>query len=183
MTNTDADGTSTLPSPIINQHVVPALAPPPNTMNTTITAGPIATAASVDGATEPTASPRAADVKDSSVRMPRNDANLHSTVAQLTTHGVLMHPPAAAAHDCAMKVRHGHGEEKVSLQSSTIHARFTPQCTHIACLQHRLWLGRAAHRLALGFRPVMGYTRLPNSSGKSAPTGNSAISLRSKPLP
>jgi len=37
----------------------------------------MATAASVEGATEPTASPSEADVKDSSVRMPRNAANLH----------------------------------------------------------------------------------------------------------
>ena len=38
----------------------------------------------------------------------------------------------------------------------------------------------AAHRLALPLRPVMGYTRLPNSSGNSAPTGSSAISLLSR---
>ena len=41
-----------------------------------MTAGPMAMAASVLGATEPTASPRDADVKDSSVSIARNLANL-----------------------------------------------------------------------------------------------------------
>ncbi len=48
-------------------------------------AGPMATAASVDGATEPTARPSAADVNDSSVKMPRNDANLQQVTATLTS--------------------------------------------------------------------------------------------------
>ena len=52
-------------------------------MKTTMTAGPMATAASVDGATEPTARPSAADVNDSSVKMPKNDANLRETPALL----------------------------------------------------------------------------------------------------
>ena len=45
-------------------------------MGRTIIAGPMATAASVLGATEPTARPRDADAKDSNVRIPRNFANL-----------------------------------------------------------------------------------------------------------
>lgn len=48
-------------------------------MNSTIMPGPIARAASVDGAKEPTASPREVDVNDSSVRMPQNLANLQET--------------------------------------------------------------------------------------------------------
>ena len=69
-------------TPDTDRACLAAHAPPPKTMNTTMTAGPMATAASVDGATEPTASPSAEDVKDSSVRMPRNDANLrHSHAA------------------------------------------------------------------------------------------------------
>ena len=47
-----------------------------------MTAGPIATAASVVGATEPTARPREADVKDSSVRIAKNLANLSDRGAQ-----------------------------------------------------------------------------------------------------
>lgn len=41
-----------------------------------MTAGPIATAASVLGANDPTVSPRAADVNASKVRIPRKRANL-----------------------------------------------------------------------------------------------------------
>lgn len=49
-------------------------------MNITITAGPIAWAASGDGATEPTAKPIEELTKLSRVRMPRNFANLHSII-------------------------------------------------------------------------------------------------------
>ncbi len=49
---------------------------PPKTMETKITAGPMASAASVEGAAAPTASPRALLVKLSSTRMPKNRANL-----------------------------------------------------------------------------------------------------------
>jgi hypothetical protein len=47
-------------------------------IQTSITAGPIATAASVLGATAPTARPRAEEQKDSRVKMPRNFRNLGS---------------------------------------------------------------------------------------------------------
>mmetsp|Transcript_19242 Transcript_19242/g.58082 ORF Transcript_19242/g.58082 Transcript_19242/m.58082 type:complete len:315 (+) Transcript_19242:593-1537(+) len=49
---------------------------PPNTMKITMIAGPMARAASVEGAIDPTAKPSAEDVKLSRVRMPRNLANL-----------------------------------------------------------------------------------------------------------
>ncbi len=49
---------------------------PPKTMNRTMTPGPMASAASVLGAKEPTASPRDVDAKLSSVRIPQNLANL-----------------------------------------------------------------------------------------------------------
>ncbi len=49
---------------------------PPKTMNSTMTPGPMASAASVLGAKEPTASPRDVDAKLSSVRIPQNFANL-----------------------------------------------------------------------------------------------------------
>ncbi len=42
------------------------------------TAGPMASAASVEGAIEPTARPSADEANDSSVRMPRNLANLNN---------------------------------------------------------------------------------------------------------
>lgn len=45
-------------------------------IHTSITAGPMATAASVLGAAAPTLRPSAAAVKDSRVKMPRNLANL-----------------------------------------------------------------------------------------------------------
>jgi hypothetical protein len=45
-------------------------------IHTSITAGPMATAASVLGATAPTARPRAEEQKDSRVRIPRNLRNL-----------------------------------------------------------------------------------------------------------
>jgi hypothetical protein len=45
-------------------------------IQTSITAGPIATAASVLGATAPTARPRAEEQKDSRVKMPKNFKNL-----------------------------------------------------------------------------------------------------------
>lgn len=48
----------------------------------TITAGPMARAASVEGAIDPTARPSADDVKLSRVKMPRNLANLHPDVHQ-----------------------------------------------------------------------------------------------------
>lgn len=52
-------------------------AAPPKTMKMTMTAGPMACAASGEGATDPTASPTEELAKLSSVRMPRNFANLH----------------------------------------------------------------------------------------------------------
>lgn len=48
------------------------------TMNKTIMPGPIASAASVEGAKEPTASPSEVAVKDSRVRIPQNFANLRT---------------------------------------------------------------------------------------------------------
>jgi hypothetical protein len=50
---------------------------PLTTMKSTMIPGPIASAASVDGAKEPTAKPRDVDVNDSSVSKPQNFANLH----------------------------------------------------------------------------------------------------------
>ncbi len=47
-------------------------------MNKTIMPGPIASAASVEGAKEPTASPSEVAVKDSRVRIPQNFANLRT---------------------------------------------------------------------------------------------------------
>lgn len=46
------------------------------TMKRTMTPGPMASAASVEGANAPTARPSEVDAKDSSVRMPQNLANL-----------------------------------------------------------------------------------------------------------
>ncbi len=51
------------------------------TMNRTMMPGPIASAASVEGAKEPTASPREVAVKDSRVRIPQNLANLRTMCA------------------------------------------------------------------------------------------------------
>jgi hypothetical protein len=47
-------------------------------MKRTMTPGPIASAASVEGANAPTASPREVDANDSRVRMPQNLANLRA---------------------------------------------------------------------------------------------------------
>ena len=47
-------------------------------MKRTMTPGPMASAASVEGAKAPTASPSEVDANDSSVRMPQNLANLPS---------------------------------------------------------------------------------------------------------
>ena len=49
---------------------------PPKTIKRTMTPGPMASAASVLGAKEPTASPRDVEAKLSSVRIPQNLANL-----------------------------------------------------------------------------------------------------------
>ena len=49
---------------------------PPNTMDTSITAGPIARAADVEGAAAPTVIPRAWAAKLSATSMPRKLANL-----------------------------------------------------------------------------------------------------------
>ena len=48
------------------------------TMKRTMTPGPMARAASVEGAKAPTARPSEVDANDSSVRMPQNLANLRA---------------------------------------------------------------------------------------------------------
>ncbi len=140
----------------------------------------MATAASVEGATEPTASPSDADVKDSNVRMPRNEANLRqnmlfdrqpaearklrsyrNTMLQPSVRGLLMSQSQSHTGDADRR-------PIPKFDSSATQGAYRDAAAHAS----------PAHRLALALRPVMGYTRLPNSSGNSAPTGNSAINLR-----
>lgn len=49
-------------------------------MKSTMTPGPMASAASVEGANDPTARPSEVDAKDSRVRMPQNLPNLPQPV-------------------------------------------------------------------------------------------------------
>lgn len=110
------------------------------------TAGPVASAASVEGAMEPTARPSAEAANDSSVRMPRNLANLQTSW--------LVRCCCDSGKDAWIPRCH------CDCKSST---NGLP-----ACLKGR------------GLRPVRGYTTVPNSSGKTAPTGSSAHSFETK---
>ena len=72
------------------------------TMKRTMTPGPMARAASVEGAHAPTASPSEVDAKDSSVRMPQNLANLRCRGGGMHVRGVAEAMPACMARNIAL---------------------------------------------------------------------------------
>jgi hypothetical protein len=116
-------------------------------IQTSMTAGPMATAASVLGATAPTARPRADEQKDSSVRIPRNLRNLYEGVG-VGVGGGEGGGGGGGYRTYSRKHKPCKAQAQGTMQGTKLGAT-----APIACADHLLF---GPHLLGLGLSPVKG---------------------------